>query len=187
MVEFAYNNTAMGHLPFYANYRFHPNTGLTHLRTNILPVPSKASGDWMMAIHNDCHRTLEQPHETLKRYADKDHAEAPKYSTGDLGKLIGKNFQLRHPCKNLHHKLHGLFEITEVLSSMAVRLHLPAKWNIHMVFHVSVLEPFVQGHREVIIQNGLEAADPIEADDEYQVEEVISSMESRGKVTYLVK
>jgi hypothetical protein len=37
------------------------------------------------------------------------------------------------------------------------------------------------------LENVLDAADPIEADDEYHVEEVIGSMESSDKVTYLVK
>jgi hypothetical protein len=33
----------------------------------------------------------------------------------------------------------------------------------------------------------LDTADPIEADNEYQVEEVMGSVETKGKVTYLVK
>jgi hypothetical protein len=39
----------------------------------------------------------------------------------------------------------------------------------------------------VNVEKVLGIADTIEADDEYHVEEVISSMESRGKVNYLVK
>jgi hypothetical protein len=39
----------------------------------------------------------------------------------------------------------------------------------------------------VKLEKVLDAADPIAVDDEYHVEEVISSTESRGKVTNLVK
>jgi hypothetical protein len=190
MAEFAYNNirtTATGHSPFYANYGFHPNSEITQPRTDILPVTSKAYGHWMTVIHDDCHETLKRSRETMKKYPDKDRAEVPKYSTGGLVMLSGKNIRTRRRCKKLDHKLHGPFEITEVLSGTAVRLNLPAKWKIHKVFHVSLLEPFIQGNREVNLEKVLDAADPIEADDEYHVEEVISSMESRGKVTYLVK
>jgi hypothetical protein len=82
MAEFASNNsrtTATGHLPFYANYGFHPNSGVTQPRTDTLLVSSKAYGHWMMAIHEDCPETLEKSREVMKRYADRDHTEAPKY------------------------------------------------------------------------------------------------------------
>jgi hypothetical protein len=190
MAEFAYNNsrtTATGHSPFYANYGFHPNSGTSQPRTDTLPVSSKAYGHWMTAIHDDCRDTLEKTRETMKKYADRDRAEPPKYSKGDLVMLSGKNIRTRRPCKKLDHKLHGPFEITEVISETAMRLNLPVKWKIHKVFHVSLLEPFIQGNREVNLEKVLDAADPIEADDEYHVEEVMGSVEKKGKVSYLVK
>jgi hypothetical protein len=141
----------------------------------------------MTAIHNDCRETLEKTPKTIKKYANKDRAEAPKYSTGDLVMLRAKNTRTCRPSKQLDDKLHGPFEIAEVLSGKAERLNLPAKWKIHKVFHVSLLETFVQGNREANLEKVLDTADPIEADDGYHVEEVITSMESRGKVTYLVK
>jgi hypothetical protein len=119
----------------------------------------------MTAIHEDCREALEKTQETMKRYADKDGAEAPKYSIGDLVILSGKFIRTCRPCKKLDHKLHGPFEIAEVLSGTAVRLNLPAKWKIHKVFHVSLLKPFVQGNREVNLEEVVDAADPIEADD----------------------
>jgi hypothetical protein len=61
MADFAYNNcrtTAASHSPFYANYAFHPNGGITQPKPDILPVTSKAYGYWMMAIHEDCREAL---------------------------------------------------------------------------------------------------------------------------------
>jgi hypothetical protein len=37
------------------------------------------------------------------------------------------------------------------------------------------------------LEKVLDAADPIEADDKYHVEEVMGSLENKVKVTYLVK
>jgi hypothetical protein len=49
----------------------------------------------------------------------------------------------------MDHDLHGSFEITQVLSGMAVGLNLRVKWKIYTVFHVSLVAPFIQGHRQV--------------------------------------
>jgi hypothetical protein len=190
MSEFAYNNsrtTATGHLLFYANYGFHPNSGTSQPRTDTLPVSSKAYGHWITAIHDDCRDTLEKTCETMKKFADRDRTELPKYSKGDLVMLSGKNIRTRRPCKKLDHKLHGPFEITEVISETAICLNLPVKWKIHKVFHVLLLEPVIQGNQDVNLEKVLDTADPIEADDEYHVEEVMGSVEKKGKVSYLVK
>jgi hypothetical protein len=190
MAEVAYNNsrtTATRHSPFYANYRFHPNSGISQLRTDTLPVSSKPYGHWITAIHDDCRHTLETTHETIKKYADRDRAEPPKYSKGDLVMISGKNIRNRRPCKKLDHKLHGPFEITEVISETVMHLNLQVKWKIHKVFHVSLLEPFIQGNREVNLKKVLDAADRIEADDEYHIEELMGGVKKKGKVSYLVK
>jgi hypothetical protein len=137
----------------------------------------------MLVIHDDCRDILEKTRETMKKYMDRDRAELPKYSKGDLVMLSGKNIQSRRPCKKLDHKLTGPFAIREVISETVMRLNLPVKWNIHNVFHNSLLEPFIQGNREVNFQRVPDAAYPIEADDEYHGEEVMSSVAKKGKLS----
>jgi hypothetical protein len=56
---------------------------------------------------------------------------------------------------------------------IALRLNLPMKWKTHKVFHISLLELFIQGNRELDLEKVLDAGDVIEADNEYHVEEVI--------------
>ena len=58
--------------------------------------------------------------------------------------------------------MHGPFEVNGIISATAVRLKLPKSWKIHNVFHVSLLEPFVQGNREVNLRQVLQHADPIQ-------------------------
>jgi hypothetical protein len=77
--------------------------------------------------------------------------------------------------------------MTEIISNTAVRLNLPTKWKIHKVFHVSLLELFVQRNREVNLEKVLGTTDLIEANNEYHVEEVMASLEKKGKFIYLVK
>jgi hypothetical protein len=97
-----------------------------------------------------------------------------------------KNIRTQRPCRKLDHILHGPFKIPEVITDTAICLNLTMKWKIHIVFHLSLLDPFVQGCLEVNLEKVLDAADPIEADNEYDVEEVMGSLEQNSKVTYLV-
>ena len=39
---------------------------------------------------------------------------------------------------------HGPFQITQIISPVAYRLELPPQWNIHPVFHASLLTPYVE-------------------------------------------
>jgi hypothetical protein len=61
----------------------------------------------------------------MKQCAHKDRADPPEYSKGDLRMQGGKNLQTPRPCKKLNNKLHGPFEITELISETAMPLHLP--------------------------------------------------------------
>jgi hypothetical protein len=141
----------------------------------------------MKAILEDCEITLENSREQMKGYADDSRIEAPQYKKGNLVMLSGKNIRSRRPCNKLDHKLHGRFEIQDMISKHAVRLTLPKTWKIHPVFHVSLLEQFVQGNRAVDIQEVLKTSDPIEVDGEYDVAEVMGSIETGKKVLYLVR
>jgi len=107
--------------------------------------------------------------------------------------LNGRNIKTRRPTKKLDHKNHGPFQIEKIVSALAVRLTLPRKWKIHNVFHVSLLEPYrTSEHRAPPDPSKvLREVDDIEQSEEYDVEEVMSSVErSWGNnkwVLYLVR
>jgi len=128
----------------------------------------------------------------MRRYADTARKEPPAYQVGDLVMLNGRNIKTRRPTKKLDHKNHGPFQIEKIVSPLAVRLTLPRKWKIHNVFHVSLLEPFrTSEHRPLPDPSKvLREADDIEQSEEYDVEEVMSSVErgwgNNKRVLYLV-
>jgi len=107
--------------------------------------------------------------------------------------LSGRNIKTRCPSTKLDHKNHGPFQIEKIVSPLAVRLTLPQKWKFHNVFHVSLLEPYrTSEHRAPPdLSRILREADDIEQSEEYDVEEVISSVErDRGnnkRILYLLK
>jgi hypothetical protein len=190
LAEFAYNNTittAHGMTPFYANYGYHPSSGSVPPGSNTLPVHSIAYGHWMKAIYEDCKKELEKTSNRMKKYADKTRPESPRYNKGDLVMLNGKNIKIRHPSQKLDHKLYGPFEILESISPTAIRLRLPKTWKIDPIFHVSLIEPFITGGKEVNIDEILQSAAPVESAPEYDVDRIMGSSEKNGKVLYLVK
>jgi hypothetical protein len=100
--------------------------------------------------------------ERMCRYVDPDQKEAPTYQVGDLVVLSGRNIQ-----------------IEKIVSPLAVRLIVPRKWKIHNIFHVSLLEPFRTSEYRPPLDPSrvLREADDVEQSEEYDVEEVMSSVE----------
>jgi hypothetical protein len=68
-----------------------------------------------------------------------------------------------------------------------MHLNLIVKWKIQRVVHISLLESIIQEHREINLEEVIDAADPIETDNEYHIKEVTGSVDKKGKVSYLVK
>jgi len=195
MAEFAYNTSVTvgnGMTPFFANYSFHPATIDPPTGEPLNPA-STIYAHWMQAIQEESRQGLEAAQERMRRYADPARKILPAYQVGDLVMLNGRNIKTRRPTKKLDHKNHGPFQIEKIVSPLAVRLTLPRKWKIHNVFHVSLLEPYrTSEHRAVPDPSMvLREADDIEQSEEYDVEEVMSSVErGRGNnkwVLYLVR
>ena len=102
--------------------------------------------------------------------------------------LNGRHIKTKRPSRKLDHKFHGPFQIEKVISPTAVRLTLPSKWRKHPSYHVMEIEPFESGSRPTPDPAQiLREVDDIEADDEYDVEEVKGSIKRRNRVLYHVK
>ena len=107
--------------------------------------------------------------------------------------VSGRNIQTHRPSRKLDHKSHGPFQIEKIISPLAVHLTLPQKWKDHNVFQVSLLEPYRTSEYRAAPDPSkvLPKADDMEQIEEYDVDEVMSSVE-RGygnspRVLYLVK
>jgi len=181
MAEFAYNNSvtiSIGVMPFYANYRFHPAI-LDPPNHEPLNPASRVYRYWMRMVHDESRKGREAAQERICWYTNPTRKELPVYQIGDLVMLSGRNIKTRHPTEKLDHKNHGPFQIEKIISPLAVRLMLPRKWKIHNVFHVSLLEPYRTSELQAPLDPSkvLREADNIEQSEEYNVEEVMSSVE----------
>jgi len=68
----------------------------------------------------------------------------PQWTIGKKVCLDGKNLPLPYRTIKLAPRHYSPFEITKVISSVAYCLGLLIQWNIHPIFHASLLTPYVE-------------------------------------------
>jgi len=99
--------------------------------------------------------------------------------------LLRPNIKTTCTCDKLDYRRLGPFHIRDQINSVVYRLHLPESIKIHLVFHVSLLEPYttvnLPRRRQML-------PPPIKIDNnqEFEVEEVLDSRQRRNKLEYLV-
>ena len=69
---------------------------------------------------------------------------SPQFTIGDQVWLEGTHLKLPHQSTKLAPKRYGPFTITKQINLVTYQLILPATWQIHPVFHASLLSPYVE-------------------------------------------
>jgi hypothetical protein len=107
----------------------------------------------------------------LNKIAQTETPITNKFTLGQCVWLEGKNLPLSHGTIKLSPKQYGPFTITKLVSPIASQLSLPASWNIHLVFHNSLLTPFIEtsAHGPNFTRS---PPDLIEGEAEYEVEAI---------------
>jgi len=96
----------------------------------------------MQTIHENVRELLKRTKEAMRRYYDKKVKQQPDIKIGDLVMLNGKNICTKRPSKKLAPKLYGPFKVLEQRGKLAYKIEISDRWDIHPVFHVSLLEPY---------------------------------------------
>ena len=187
LAEFSFNNTINASTkltPFYVNYGYHPKFEYITPSESIVPsIDDRLK--IMEAVREELQTTLEKTIEDQERYANEHRAEVPPIQVGDLVWLNAKNLSSGRPSKKLDFKQVGPFEVKRVLSEVAFELRLPPWLRSHPVFHASLLE-------KAKINQFSKRREPeppailVENEEEYQVEEVLDSRLSYGRLQYLI-
>jgi hypothetical protein len=94
-----------------------------------------------------------------------------QYHTRDQVWLKGKNLKFPHQATKLNPKHYGPFRVTKEISPVAYQLQLPPSWNIHLIFHASLLSPYCKtpSHGPNFSQL---PPDLINGEEEYEVEQI---------------
>jgi hypothetical protein len=133
----------------------------------------------MKTVVENCKKELEKSSERMKKYTDQPRIEPRSLELGNLVILNRKNIKTRHQAGKLDHMMYGSFEILDIISPTALPLHLPKILKIHPVFHASLIEPFVNGNRDVDLNAVLKTSDLITNAGEYDIDKVMGSTQKR--------
>ena len=107
----------------------------------------------------------------------------PTLKEGDKVYLLRKNIQTQQPSDKFDYRKLGPFKIVKVKGPVNYQLQLPKTWKIHDVFHISLLEkapPGAPTAPNTEIQ-------PVNADEPYDVEEILDHKLIRNKLHYFIK
>src|SRR5246127_1243018 len=143
--------------------------------------------DWYQEKAVEARRATQEAMERAQRVWVKDKPFKP-YLKGDKVWLEAKNLKTTHPTTKLRPLRYGLFEIVEALSQVTYRLQLPEQWQIHNVFHASLLHPYKE-----MEEHGPNFPEPspdlIEGKQEWEVDQVLASRRYGRKkaLQYLLK
>jgi hypothetical protein len=102
--------------------------------------------------------------------------------------LEGKNLKFPHQATKLNPKCYRPFRVIKEISTVAYQLQLPPSWNIHPVFHTSLLSPY----SETPLHGPNFSRPPpdlIDNEEEYEVEQIKAHQNfGRSKrLQYLIK
>ena len=176
-VEFCLNsqpNRSTGYSPFYLTYGYHPTTPI-----DLLSATDTSSVEGVTRFAQRLRQTyataqehLHRANEAYKKQYDRRHRPAT-FAVGDAVLLSTRNLRMKGTPAKLQRRYVGPYRVVERVGERAYRLRLPDGWNIHPVFHVSLLKPWKTGaweREEPEVEPELE---PQVDDREYEIEKLL--------------
>ena len=144
LAEFTYNNTLSATTrisPFFANKGYHPNISV-HLEHDLTSTHAREFAVDLDELHQELQKQISATQHRYQLLADAKWSPAPDFKIGDKVYLNAKFLHTTHPSQKLSNKNVGLYEIIAKPGSHSFTLQLPDSMHaIHLVFHVSQLEP----------------------------------------------
>src|SRR5579863_7841026 len=183
MATIVYNNARN------STMHYSPNQLLIGLEPDLVPEQSSLGNNHLAEEQSRLlHERRVMAVHAINKMANSLGTPKTRWKVGQKVWLEAKNLPLPHGTIKLAPKRHGPFQIIRVISPVAYQLELPHQWNIHPVFHASLLTPYVK-----MDSHGPNYSRPppdlISGEAEYEVEQIRSHRchGRRKQLQYLLK
>ena len=149
-----------------------PNQILLGYKPRLTPETSPPSNNDLAEEHiGKLMENRDQATRAINKAAKGNRVIPSQYCTRDQVWLKGKNLKFPHQATKLNPKCYGPFRVIKEISPVAYQLQLPPSWNIHPVFHASLLSPYSEtpSHGPNFSQP---PPDLINDEEDYEVEQI---------------
>ena len=166
-----------------------PNQILLGYEPQLTPNASKPSNNDQAEDHiRKLMENRDQATRAINEAAKGNGTVPSQYHIGDQVWLEGKDLKFPHQATKLNLKRYGPFRVIKEISPVAYQLQLPPSWNIHPVFHASLLLSYSETPSYGPSFSRL-PPDLINNEEEYEVEQIkVHRTFGRSKhLQYLVK
>ena len=175
MASFSYNNrvsASIRHSPFFLNYGYHPWHNISPNAAKQSPA-AKEYLEELVNAQEKAARLLKKSQEAQAVQYNRKRRETPAFKKRELTWLLQKYLETKRPSMKLDDKKLSLFKILEKVGTHVKKLKLLGTMRIHLVFQVSLLEPFRGNLKDPKISR----PNPIEvnSEEEYRVEKILYS------------
>ena len=177
LAEFAYNNApnvTTGVSPFFANKGYNPAISVYPER-DLTSARAREYAVDLDELHAALRTTIAEAQVRYQRQADKHRLPAPDFKVGDQVYVRAEHIRSTRPSKKLSEKFLGPYTIIAQVGSHSFTLRLPDSMRaVHLVFHVSQLEPATPNS---ILGRTQPPPPPVEVDGEpeYEILEILDS------------
>jgi hypothetical protein len=170
--EFAHDasvNETVRTAPFKLTYGYHPRTPVGEVVEVVHPA-SAAFVERLQSSLSFARKCLIAAQQRQKALADKRRVDQDN-KVGDKVMLVTKYLDLKHSesSRKLLPKWIGPFEVVQVVGPVAYKLKMNSGWRVHLVFHVSLLEPYREDGRVQLPPPPIEMEGALE----YEVESIL--------------
>jgi hypothetical protein len=198
LMEMAYNNSiqaSTGFSPYFLNNGREMATCLSRSmqKADILhsaPAAGETLKRWEEAL-NTAKEHILKAQERQKKYADR-HRRSLTFGIGDRVLLSTENLRERmNGAPKLLERFIGPYAVKRVISSTAYELDLPKSMRLHPVFHVHLLQPYIDSKaafpdRVPYHARPAPAVQNDETEPEWEIEAVLNKRTRGRKIYYLV-
>jgi len=193
-VEMAINNfqqSSTKQSPYYLNFGMHvklPN----QVNSTESTIPSvEQFAKRMSEIMKQASENMKSAQDKQKEQADKKRQETPNWEVGELVFVSTENLK---GFNKLKEKFIGPFKIIEKLSNVSYRIELSVKYQVHNVFHSSLLRSSYENDSEMFPNRTVINVQPPavksvnnDEEDEWEIEKLIDRRRKKNRIEYLVR